>query len=148
MPPRPEVRAMILHRSFYEASAQIIPVLLLVAFVGEGRIVRSDQVDPRDRQNFAIFGIGAMLVMVLGELAALRTLGQGHDSVLLRGLTSLALVYGFLFVLAQGARLLLISQPDALSRKRLEASARPLLFALAFLTVGSLEIIDPGFPGF
>src|ERR1700742_2292699 len=113
-----------MHQAFYATSAAIIPVLMLVVFVGEGRIVRREGLDPRHRQSSAFMGVGAMFVMFVGELCALRTLGQGHDTYFLRHLTSLGVVYGFLFVLAQGAKLLLLEQPDAVPRERLEALER------------------------
>jgi hypothetical protein len=135
-----------LHRAFYEASAQIIPVLMLVAFVGEGRIVRGEDLDPQRWRTTAMMAIGAMLLMLLGELAALRVLGQGHDSYLLRGLTSLAIVYGFLFIAGQVVKLALLSRPTPLPPRQFEALGRLFAAAILLVTFGSLAIIDPGFP--
>jgi hypothetical protein len=135
-----------MHQAYYATSAAIIPVLMLVVFVGEGRIVRREGWDPQHRKSYAWMGIGAMFVMFLGELCALRTLGQGHDTYLLRHMTSLAIVYGFLFVLTQGAKLLLLDQPGSFPLERLQDLERPIMAVILIVTLGSLEIISPGFP--
>ena len=93
-----------------------------------------------------MLAIGVMLLMLLGEFAALRILGQGHDTFFLRGLTSLALIYGFLFVLAQGARLLFLTQPEPPPIERFRALEGQLKIAVLIITFGSLRIVDPGFP--
>jgi hypothetical protein len=135
-----------MHQAYYATSAGVIPVLILVVFVGEGRVVKREGWDPQHRESYAWMGIGAMFVMFLGELCALRALGQGHDTYLLQHMTSLAVVYGFLFVLMQGAKLLLLDQPESFPLERLQGLDRPIMAAILIVTFGSLEIISPGFP--
>ncbi len=119
---------------------------MLVVFVGEGRIVRSDELDLQRWRSSVLLAVGVMLLMLLGEMAALRTLAQGHDTFFLCGLTSLAIVYGFLFVAAQVVRLLLLGRPVPLSPQRFKALGRLAAVAILFVTFGSLKLIDPGFP--
>src|SRR5262245_15597604 len=90
------------HLAFYEAAAQIIPICLLTAFLGEGRIAKGDGESSHGWGSFALVALFVMGVMLFGELAALGTLARGHDTYFFHGLTTLALVYGFLVILAQG----------------------------------------------
>lgn len=73
---------------FYATLAQVLPVLLLVAVV-EGRYFR--HLD--SRESFDRFFLkGLLFIPMLGEATALACLALGHDDLLLRGVTLLALV--------------------------------------------------------
>ncbi|MDX6625423.1 MAG: hypothetical protein QOE56_412 [Solirubrobacterales bacterium] len=113
-------------QGFYEVAAQVIPVLLLVLVLGEGRVIRTDrgELQLKEWRATALAGIGATGVMMLGEMAALRSLEMGHDSYLLRGLTAMALVYGFMFVFGQAAKLILLGRADQLTPRRTQALVR------------------------
>jgi hypothetical protein len=81
--------------SFYEAAAQIIPVLLLAAAVGESRLKVRNEIDAR------LAGAVVFLVAVticVGEIAALRVLVVGHDSRGIFDLTIFSLGIGLGFV--------------------------------------------------
>lgn len=135
-------------QGFYEVAAQVIPVLLLVLVLGEGRVIRTDREDlkPKEWRLTALVGIGATAVMMLGELAAFGTLERGHDSYFLRGLTALALVYGFMFVFGKATMLILLGGNSQLSRRREEALARFwALITMAGLVV-SLAVLLPDLP--
>jgi hypothetical protein len=82
-------------RSYYEAIAQIIPILLLTMAVGEARVRVRDTVSLRAAILGVLF-IGA--VLVAGEIAALRALEVGHGSRLAKDLTVLAVAVGFAWV--------------------------------------------------
>jgi hypothetical protein len=62
-------------QSFYEASAQVIPVLLLVLAI---ELVRYRA--PREPVWVAYTFMGTVLGMILGEVAALAALAEGSDS--------------------------------------------------------------------
>ena len=83
--------------------------------------------------------------MLLGELAALGALARGHDTYFFHGLTTLALVYGFFAIVAQGAKLLLLTRPEPLSATRMEGLGRLYALVLVLALLASLEILDPGF---
>ena len=70
-------------QSFYEASAQVIPVLLLVLAL---ELVRYRA--PREPLWVAYSFLGTVLGMILGEVAALAALAEGSDSFLTASLTS------------------------------------------------------------
>lgn len=79
--------------TYYAVVAQIIPVFLLILVVGESRLrARGSQFD-------GVF-LGAMLyqvvVLLIGELCALRILVSGSESSFLRGMVaaSVALALG------------------------------------------------------
>jgi hypothetical protein len=84
------------HLAFYEAAAQVIPILLLTLAVGESRI------KPRSRGT-PLVAIGSVAAfggcIIAGELAALRVLSLGHDSEALHSLTVLSLMIGLAFLL-------------------------------------------------
>ena len=132
-------------QGFYELAAQIIPVLLLVLFVGENRLIRGDRRGHSDWRNIALLSLGATAVMLLGELAALRTVARGHDSPFLYGITAIALVYGLTFVFAQATKLLLLEQKDRFSPARQVALGRFYLLVVGVVLVGSYEVLSPGF---
>jgi ABC-type nickel/cobalt efflux system permease component RcnA len=79
------------NRAFYEAAAQVIPVLLLAAAVGESRIKVRRQVTARSAIGFIFLIAGAICA---GELAALRALATGDDSQVLLALAALSLGLG------------------------------------------------------
>ncbi|HEV7563006.1 MAG TPA: hypothetical protein VGO24_05845 [Solirubrobacterales bacterium] len=81
---------------FYEAAAQVIPILLLALAVGESRVKLQTRPNPVVAICLvALFG-GCMIA---GELAALRVLSEGHDSDFLHGLTVASLAFGLSFLL-------------------------------------------------
>lgn len=131
-------------QSFYEAAVQIIPILLLVLFLGEGRVVRADSGGPEEWRGTALFGLGAIGVMLLGELGALRVIADGHDTYFLHGMTALALVYGFTFIFAQAAKLLLLGGTEPVSAGRQAALGRLYMVIVALVLFASLEILAPG----
>jgi hypothetical protein len=131
-------------QGFYELAAQIIPVLLLVLFIGEDRLIRGESSSSDGWRSTALLGLGATAVMLLGELAALRTVERGNDSPFLNGLTVIALVYGFTFIFAQATKLLLLGRGESISAARQAALGRFYLVAVAVVLVGSYEILSPG----
>jgi hypothetical protein len=133
-------------QGFYGAATQIIPILLLVLFLGDGRVIRADiRGGPEGWRSTALLGLGAIAVMLLGELAALRVVAEGHDSYFLHGMTVLALVYGFTFIFAQAAKLLLLGEGEVIPPARQVALGRLYMVVVILVLVGSLEILDPGF---
>lgn len=78
-------------RSYYEAVAQIIPILFLTMAVGEARLRIRDTISPR-RAIIGVLFIAA--VLVVGEIAALRSLEAGHGTRLAKDLTALAVAVG------------------------------------------------------
>jgi hypothetical protein len=83
-------------QGFYEAVAQIIPILFLALAVGESRLKSR-----RNRDPFIVLSVilGVALTMLAGELAALRVLFTESDSEVLRGLCIASLALGFTLVL-------------------------------------------------
>lgn len=73
---------------FYEAAAQIMPVLILVAAV-EGRYFReqSDD-DPTDRFIVRVLWFGGLI----GLGTALWVVAEGHDTLILRGIVFCSLI--------------------------------------------------------
>ncbi len=137
-------------QGFYEVAAQVIPVLLLVLVLGEGRIIRTDQGDlrPKEWRATALAGIATTGVMMLGEMSALRSLEMGHDSYLLRGLTAMALVYGFMVVFGQAAKLILLGREDQLTPGRAEALTRFWTVVAMTELVVSVGLLLPYLPVF
>lgn len=77
--------------TYYEAVAQIIPILLLAMAVGESRLQARKSVSP----VFAVFAVLAIGgVMVAGEVAALRVLGDGSGSNIAKQLTAISVAIG------------------------------------------------------
>jgi len=65
---------------FYEAVAQVLPVLLLVMTVGEARIQKRKEEHGKEDLGAAILITLAMAAFVIaGEVAALRALRHGSD---------------------------------------------------------------------
>lgn len=111
---------------YYAAAAQVIPVLMLVSLIGESRFFKVDG----DASGFRVaFPLFAMFVLFVGELAALRTLGQGHDSSFLWGLTTGALAYGLIFVLQSALRSFLLEDLAEVSKARGDGLRRLHLIA-------------------
>lgn len=82
-------------RSYYEAIAQIIPILFLTMAVGEARVRVRDSVSLRGAVLGVLF-IGFLLVAA--EVAALRVLIAGHGSRIARDLTGLGVGVGIAWV--------------------------------------------------
>lgn len=82
-------------RSYYEAAAQIIPILLLTMAVGEAKVRIRDTVSLRGAVLGALF-IG--IVLVAGEVAAIRVLMTGEDFRIAKDLTALGLGVGLAWV--------------------------------------------------
>ena len=81
---------------FYEIAAQLIPVLLTVAFLGESRLRIRDRIkSPRIAIALLFISVAALCG---GELAALRVLISGEDSETLFGLTLLSIGLGLGFL--------------------------------------------------
>jgi hypothetical protein len=78
-------------RSYYEAVAQIIPILFLTMAVGEARVRIRETISPR---NAVIGVLFIAAVLVAGEIAALRSLEAGHGTRLAKDLTALAMAVG------------------------------------------------------
>lgn len=135
--------AIAAEQGFYEAAAQIIPILLLVLFLGDGRVIRADIRGRAGWRSTALFGLGAVAVMLIGELGALRVISEGRDSHFLHGMTALALVYGFTFIFAQAARLLLLGQAEIIPPAREAALGRLYAVCVTLVLAGSIEILSP-----
>lgn len=82
-------------RSYYEAVAQVIPILLLAMAIGEARVRIRDTVSLRSAVLGVLF-IGA--VLVAAEVAALRVLMAGEGSRIAKDLTALGLGVGLAWV--------------------------------------------------
>jgi hypothetical protein len=82
-------------KSYYEAVAQIIPILFLTMAIGEARVHVRDTVSPRNAILGVLF-IGA--VLVAGEVAALRVLEANDGSRLAKDLTALSIAVGFAWI--------------------------------------------------
>lgn len=80
---------------YYEAVAQIIPILFLTMAVGEARVRIRDTLSTRAAVLGVLF-IGGLLAS--GEVAALRAIEVGHGSHLARDLTAFALGVGVAWV--------------------------------------------------
>jgi hypothetical protein len=82
-------------RSYYEAIAQIIPILFLAMAIGEARVRIRDTISLRTAVLGVLF-IGVLLVAA--EVAALCVLKSGHSSRVARDLTAVGLGVGFAWV--------------------------------------------------
>lgn len=82
-------------KSYYEAVAQIIPILLLTMAIGEARVRVRDTVSLRKAVLGVLF-IG--VVLVAAEVAALRALMAGEGSRIAKDLTALGLGVGLAWV--------------------------------------------------
>lgn len=100
-------------QAFYEAAAQIIPILLLVMAVGEYRLGR--RINPAKAHEVYPAVIFVTVVMLVGELAALRVLLRGSDSAALEALTNASLASGFAFLVISMARELLLPSGASLT---------------------------------
>ncbi|HSS34409.1 MAG TPA: hypothetical protein VLL27_14120 [Solirubrobacterales bacterium] len=133
---------------FYEAAVQVIPVLLLVLVVGDGRIIKTDREKIGEWRSATLAALFATGVLLLGELAALRVLERGHDTFLLRGLTVMGLIYGFLGVFAQATMLMLLGRKRELSPVREEALGRFWVLIIVVALVVSVGVLMPELPLF
>lgn len=87
-------------QSFYEASAQVIPILLLV--------LAFELVRYRVQQETLVMAyafVVLVLGMIAGEVAALTALASGHDSFLSAGLASFGIGTGVSAVLMRAGLL-------------------------------------------
>lgn len=65
---------------FYEATAQVLPVLLLVMTIGEARLQKRNEGDGKEDLKLAIaVALALVLLVVAGEIASLRVLMHGGD---------------------------------------------------------------------
>lgn len=131
-------------QAFYEAATQVIPVLLLVLAIGEGRVIRTDTKQPEEWLGTALVAVFAIGVLVLGELCALKALARGGDSYVLHGATVMALVYGFTFVFAQAVKLILLGRTEHFSPARVAALGRLYMLIVVAALLVSLAILLPG----
>ncbi len=122
---------------YYAAAAQVIPVLMLVLFLGESRFFRADRHD----SSFALLiSLFAMFVLVAGELAALRVLSQGEETGIFWALTTAGLLYGLSFVFSSAVGSLLLEDMSKVSKKRREGLRR-LNFVVGMASVVLIGII-------
>jgi hypothetical protein len=82
-------------KGYYEAVAQIIPILFLAMAVGEARVRVRDTLSVRTAVLGVLF-IGALLAA--GEVAALRAVEVGHGSHLAKDLTVFGLGVGIAWI--------------------------------------------------
>lgn len=124
---------------YYAAAAQVIPVLMLVLLIGESRIFKADG----DESVFGVvFPLFAMFVLLVGELATLRTLGRGHDSSFLWALATGGLVYGLLFVFQSALHVFLLEDLAQVPRGRREGLRRlHLVTALGGLLAAAVLLL-------
>ncbi len=81
---------------YYEAVAQIIPILFLALTIGEGRVRVRETLSPRTVMLGAMF-VGA--VLLAGEVAALKVVQGDAPSNGSEFLTSISLAMGFGLIL-------------------------------------------------
>jgi xanthine/uracil permease len=82
-------------KGYYEAVAQIIPILFLTMAVGEARVRVRDTLSTRTAVLGVLF-IGALLAA--GEVAALRAIEVGHGTRVAKDLTAVALGVGVAWI--------------------------------------------------
>lgn len=82
-------------KCYYEAVAQIIPILFLTMAVGEARVRVRDTLSTRTAVLGALF-IGGLLAA--GEVAALRAVEVGHGGRVAKDLTAFALGIGIAWI--------------------------------------------------
>jgi hypothetical protein len=121
------------HLGFYEAAAQVIPVLLLVMAFGETRL----RVDMPKRANYsdAYFVLAGFLVVITGEVAALRVLATGQDDGGLHSLTASGLALGLSFILYRFAFLTMRDLRKKPGEESTDSTVGQVLFVV-FLSVG------------
>lgn len=83
-----------LQMQFYEAAAQVIPVLLLVMAVGESSL-RPRRTEPRWASYLAL---AMVFFIVIGEIVALGVLASGEEGRLSRSLTAQSIGMGLSFI--------------------------------------------------
>jgi hypothetical protein len=91
-----------LHRPFYEAAAQVLPVLVLVMAVGELRL----RAESKDGLFGFLFPLLTMASMLFAELAAFAALAGGDGSSVIAVIVLLGLMFGCIFLLIQFALVL------------------------------------------
>jgi hypothetical protein len=121
---------------YYSTAAQVIPVLMLVVLIGESRYFKAECIDG----PWLLMALFAMFVLLIGELAALRTLGRGHDSGLLWAGTTVGLAYGLVFVFQSAVRTLLLEDLAQVSSKRRRGLSR-LTMGVALLSILVIAVI-------
>lgn len=86
---------------YYEAAAQVIPVLFILLAFGEARLIaiRSDAPPIIG----TVFFLGVMMCLVLGEVVALRVLASGHDDLGLGFVVTGSLAFAFELIIFQVA---------------------------------------------
>ncbi len=117
---------------YYAAAAQVIPILMLVLLVGESRFFRADN---DDDGFYLVFALAAMLLLLVGEVTALRVLGQGRDSFALWAFTTISLLYSLGFFFQSAVRSFLLDDKLRVSDKRRDGLNR---LALVMTLTGAL----------
>lgn len=130
-------------QNFYMAAAGILPLLMVVLLVGHERVIRTDEAGLSDWPVTALMAILVTGLLVVGEMAALRVLSLGHDSFLLYGATTLALIYGFGFIFAQATKLILLGRADEIADQRKHALGRLYIVAVLVSLLLSYAILWP-----
>jgi hypothetical protein len=89
------------HLGFYEAAAQVIPVLLLVMAFGESRLRVERPEEATYLDAYAV--LLGFLILVVGEVAALRVLLTGNDDGGLHFMAASGVAYGLAFIVSRFA---------------------------------------------
>jgi hypothetical protein len=122
-------------KQFYEAAAQVIPVLFLAAAVGESRLKVRRVTNPYAAMS-VIFIVA--FAIAAGEVAALRVLVTGDGSETTFGLTTVSLGLGLGFVIQYLA--LAAYQDVAGDAAEPSETARWMLFAGALVVGGGTAV--------
>lgn len=115
-------------KSFYEAMAQVLPILILVMAVGELRW--------RAEEGFAglLWSLGTMGLLILGEFLCLAALASGTDSRLEGGAVIVAFAVGCTHLFYEYAE---IAVKEATNGKKASRRDRALI-AFAGVFVGAV----------
>lgn len=128
-----------LHRSFYEAAAQVLPVLVLVMAVGELRL----RAEKKDGLLGFLFPLLTMALMLFAEFAAFAALTGGEGSSSNAAIVLLGLMLGCTYLLMQFA---LVLGDEAMEKHSRLYALLPLLVAgvavLAVLGGGLLVYLE------
>lgn len=100
--------------SFYEAAAQVIPVLLLVMAVGEAGL-RPRKSEPAWTGVLAVLTV---VIIIIGEIVALGVLSSGEESRATRFLTAQSIGMGLSFIVFRFALSLADDQKSASGEAR------------------------------
>jgi hypothetical protein len=121
--------------SFYEATAQVLPVFLLVMVFGEARLQkRRDGTPPESLRLHMMSWIFSMLLIIGGELASLRVLLRETQGVWEHALAVGGLAMGLSFVVMWMLLSGLDEYRDDFSPET-RAKQRRLIFPVTFLCI-------------